>query len=450
MKTLRIGCGAGYSGDRIEPAVELAEKGDLDYLVFECLAERTIALAQLDRLSNPKGGYDPLLLERMRRVLPFVHGSAGRGRRLRVITNMGAANPAQAAKAVAELATYLGFTGLRIVALRGDDVLATLQANPEYRLDNGQCLADLGNRLVSANAYLGVDGIVGALAADADIVITGRVADPSLFLAPQIFEFGWALDDWARLGQGTLTGHLLECAGQITGGYFADPGRKHVPDLARLGFPIAQIDSSGQATLTKVHGSGGRIDRATCTEQVLYEVHDPACYLTPDVSADFSTVDFRETGENQVLAFGAIGQAKPEHLKVSVGFLDGWIGEGQMAYGGPNAVARAQLAGEIVQERLRLMGVPVQEVRVDLIGMNALYGDTLTSGCEPSEVRLRVTARCATQDQAVQIGNEVETLYTNGPAGGGGASKQVRHVVAVASLLLPRSAVALELIEEVS
>jgi hypothetical protein len=450
MKTLRIGCGAGYSGDRIEPAIELAEKGDLDYLVFECLAERTIALAQLERLSNPTGGYDPLLLERMRRVLPFVHGSAGRGRRLRVITNMGAANPAQAARAVAELATYLGFTGLNIVALRGDDVLAALKVDPQRQLDNGQRLADLGNRLVSANAYLGAEGIVQALAADADIVITGRVADPSLFLAPQVFEFGWAPDDWARLGQGTLTGHLLECAGQITGGYFADPGRKDVPDLARLGFPIAQIDSSGHATLSKVAGSGGRIDRATCTEQVLYEVHDPACYLTPDVSADFSAVDFRETGDNQVLAFGASGQPRPEHLKVSVGYLDGWIGEGQMSYGGPNAVGRARLAGEIVQERLRHIGAVTREVRVDLIGVNALYGHTLASHSEPSEVRLRVTARCDTRDQAVQIGNEVETLYTNGPAGGGGAGKQVRQVVAVASLLLPRSAIALELVEEVS
>jgi hypothetical protein len=450
MKTLRIGSGAGYSGDRIEPAVELAEKGQLDYLVFECLAERTIALAQLERLGNPLRGYDPLLLERMRRILPFVQGSAGRGRRLRVITNMGAANPRQAAREVARLATSLGVAGLKIVALCGDDVLEALRAQPQQRLDNGQSIAQLGERLLSANAYLGADGIVQALAADADIVITGRVADPSLFLAPQMFEFGWAADDWPRLGQGTLTGHLLECAGQITGGYFADPGHKDVSDLARLGFPLAEVDDSGRATLGKVAGSGGRLDRATCTEQVLYEVHDPACYLTPDVSADFSAVDFRQLGENSVLAFGADGRARPERLKVSVGYQDGWVGEGQMSYGGPNALARARLAGAIVVERLGLTGVITREVRVDLIGVDALYGDTLAPAGEPNEVRLRVTARCDDRDQAARIGNEVETLYTNGPAGGGGASKGLRQVVAVASVLIPRTAIQLELHTEVS
>ncbi|MGH8364708.1 MAG: acyclic terpene utilization AtuA family protein, partial [Pseudomonas sp.] len=224
MKTLRIGSGAGYSGDRIEPAVELAEQGDLDYLVFECLAERTIALAQQARISDPQGGYDPLLSERMRRVLPFVGQPDGR-RRLRVITNMGAANPVAAAVEVRRIASELGLN-LKVLAVVGDDVLETLRAQPEQLLDNGQTLGSLGERLISANAYLGADGIIDALRAEADVVITGRVADPSLFLAPQMFEFGWAADDWQRLGRGTLVGHLLECAGQVSGGYFADPGFK--------------------------------------------------------------------------------------------------------------------------------------------------------------------------------------------------------------------------------
>src|SRR3989344_1826030 len=253
MNTLRIGSGAGYSGDRIEPAVELAEHGDLDYLVFECLAERTIALAQQARISDPQGGYDPLLSERMRRVLPFVGEQAGR-RRLRVITNMGAANPVSAAVEVRRIANELGLS-LKVVAVVGDDVLDVLR--PEQVLDNGQTLGSLGARLISANAYLGVDGILQALRAEADVVITGRVADPSLFLAPQMFAFGWAADDWLRLGRGTLVGHLLECAGQVSGGYFADPGFKDVDDLARLGFPLAPIDAEGNAVITKVSGSGG-------------------------------------------------------------------------------------------------------------------------------------------------------------------------------------------------
>ena len=435
MKTLRIGSGAGYSGDRIEPAVELAEQGNLDYLVFECLAERTIALAQQVRITDPEGGYDPLLGERMRRVLPFVGLHDGR-RRLRIITNMGAANPLSAAVEVRRIARELGLT-LKVVAVVGDDVLDLLQ--PEQLLDNGQTLGALGERLISANAYLGVDGILDALRAEADVVITGRVADPSLFLAPQMFEFGWAADDWQRLGRGTLVGHLLECAGQVSGGYFADPGFKDVDDLARLGFPLAQITADGEAVITKVTGSGGRVSCATCTEQLIYEVHDPAAYLTPDVTADFSRVSFLEEGADRVRARGAEGRARPEQLKVSVGYLDGWIGEGQMSYGGPGAVARAQLARDIVLKRLALMGVKMHDVRAELIGMDSLHGPRST--VEPWEVRLRVAARCEARSEAVRVGNEVETLYTNGPSGGGGASKSVRQVVAVASLLLARSAV---------
>jgi hypothetical protein len=435
MKTLRIGSGAGYSGDRIEPAVELAEQGDLDYLVFECLAERTIALAQQARISDPQGGYDPLLSERMRRVLPCVGAQAGR-RRLRVITNMGAANPVAAAIEVRRIAGELGLN-LKVVAVVGDDVLSVL--NPEQLLDNGQTVGALGKRLISANAYLGVDGILEALRAEADVVITGRVADPSLFLAPQMFEFGWAADDWQRLGRGTLVGHLLECAGQVSGGYFADPGFKDVDDLARLGFPLAEVDAEGEAVITKVAGSGGRVSRATCIEQLIYEVHDPAAYLTPDVTADFSLVGFVEDSLDRVRAQGAAGRARPEQLKVSVGYLDGWIGEGQMSYGGPGAVARAQLARDVVLKRLELMGVKMHDVRAELIGMDALHGPR--SSVEPWEVRLRIAARCEERSDAVRVGNEVETLYTNGPSGGGGASKSLRQVVAVASLLLTRGAV---------
>ncbi|NVZ16408.1 MULTISPECIES: acyclic terpene utilization AtuA family protein [unclassified Pseudomonas] len=437
MKTLRIGSGAGYSGDRIEPAVELAEQGDLDYLVFECLAERTIALAQQARISDPQGGYDPLLSERMRRVLPFVGRSEGR-RRLRVITNMGAANPVAAAVEVRRIASELGLN-LKVLAVVGDDVLETLRAQPEQLLDNGQTLGSLGERLISANAYLGADGIIDALRAEADVVITGRVADPSLFLAPQMFEFGWAADDWQRLGRGTLVGHLLECAGQVSGGYFADPGFKDVDDLARLGFPLAEIDPDGEALITKVAGSGGRVSRATCTEQLIYEVHDPAAYLTPDVCADFSQVAFTEEAVDRVRAHGASGRPRPEALKVSVGYLDGWIGEGQISYGGPGAVARAQLARDVVLKRLELTGVRMQDVRAELIGVDSLHGPRST--VEPWEVRLRIAARCAERSEAVRVGNEVETLYTNGPSGGGGASKSLRQVVAVASLLLPRHAV---------
>ncbi len=435
MNTLRIGAGAGYSGDRLEPAVELACDGQLDYLIFECLAERTIALAQQARLAEPLAGFDPLLGKRMRAVLPYVRQG---GRRLRIISNMGAANPRGAARQVLAIAAELGLHGLKVAAVEGDDVLEVLRQHPEWRLDNGLDIAALGERLVSANAYLGVEGIVEALALDADVVITGRVADPSLFLAPQLHAFGWAADDWLRRGRGTLTGHLLECAGQVSGGYFADPGLKEVPDLARLGFPLAQIDAEGLALITKVSGSGGRIDVATCTEQLLYEVHDPRCYLTPDVVADFSAVRFEQQGQDRVLVSGASGTQRPDQLKVTVGYRDGWIGEGQISYGGPNAVARARLAGQVVEQRLALTGIAVEELRCELMGVDSLHGSSFAQPGEPWEVRLRVAGRCVTREFAQALANEVETLYTNGPAGGGGATRQVREVLAVASLYLPR------------
>ncbi len=434
MRSVRIGSGAGYSGDRIEPAVELAERGNIQYLGFECLAERTIALAQGERLRDPEAGYDPLLAARMAAVL---RPCADRG--IKVITNMGAANPAGAAKAVAAVARRLGLAGLRVAAVAGDDVLSLLGQGEYPLLERPGTVAGLGGTVLSANAYMGVGGIVEALRGDADVVVTGRVGDPALFLAPLVHEFGWALDDWDLLGKGTLVGHLLECAGQITGGYFADPGYKDVADLARLGFPIAEVAEDGSAVITKVEGSGGRVSLKSCKEQLLYEVLDPAAYLQPDVTADFSAVRFTEIGPNRIAVSGAVGRARPDTLKVSVGYRDSFVGEGQISYAGLGAVARARLALDIVRERLELTGVRTTETRFELIGV-----DSVRKGGEPgpadglAEVRIRVAGRTDSMAEAVRIGNEVETLYTNGPAGGGGAWKSAKQVVAVLSTLLPR------------
>jgi hypothetical protein len=432
MRTVRLGAGAGYAGDRIEPAVELAERGDLDYLVFECLAERTIALAQQAKLRDPEGGYDPLLEARLRAVL-----GPCRARGIRIVTNMGAANPVAAARKAGALAREMGLAGLRIAAVTGDDLLDAVRAGDFVLEESGEPVAGLGNRVVSANAYLGAAPIVAALADGADVVITGRVGDPALFLAPLVHAFGWAMDDWERLGRGTLAGHLLECAGQITGGYFADPGCKDVPDLARLGFPIGIVAEDGTVEITKVAGSGGRISLATCKEQLLYEVHDPARYIQPDVVGDFSEVEMEQVGPDRVRVRGATGAPATGLLKVSVGYVDSYIGEGQISYAGPGALARGRLALSVVRERLALTGVATTELRCDLIGVDALHGAALSGGREPYEVRLRVAGRTETHAEAVRIGNEVETLYTNGPAGGGGAWKSAREVVAVQSVLVP-------------
>ncbi|PHN07871.1 acyclic terpene utilization AtuA family protein [Flavilitoribacter nigricans] len=434
-KIIRIGSGAGYSGDRIEPAVELAERGQLHYLAFECLAERTIALAQQRRQRDPQAGYDPLLDLRMRACLP-----PARRNGVRIISNMGAANPVAAMERTVAIARELGLQGLKIAAITGDDVLEQIQRRDFPILETGGRLEDLRPQIISANAYLGVTPIVAALAAGADVILTGRVADPALFLAPLIHEFGWSPEDYHLLGKGTVLGHLLECAGHVSGGYFADPGVKEVPDLARLGFPIAEVRADGDFILTKLPGTGGMITPATCKEQLLYEIHDPTEYLTPDVVADLSGVTFRETGKDRVEVTGGSGKVRTGLLKVSVGFRDGFIGEGQISYGGAGAVARGELALDIVRQRLDATGVGAQELRFDLMGVNSLYGNTLSVG-EPAEVRVRVAGRTENRAEAVRIGNEVESLYTNGPAGGGGATKSVGEIIAINSILIDSSEV---------
>jgi hypothetical protein len=434
MRTIRIGSGAGYSGDRIEPALELAEQGDIHSLVFECLGERTVALAQQARMKDPESGFDPLLEERMRAVLP---ACASRG--IKIVTNMGAANPVAAAGKTAEIAEALGLSSLKVAAVIGDDVLDACKDGDLPIMEFDGTIKQLGNRLLSANAYLGAEPIAEALSGGADVVITGRASDPALFLAPMIHAFGWAMDDWNLLGQGTVAGHLLECAGQITGGYFADPGYKDVADLARLGFPIGEVGEDGGLVITKVAGSGGAVTAQTCKEQLLYEVHDPTQYLQPDVTADFSHVKIEEIAADRVRISGGRGTKRTDTLKVSVGYLDGYIGEGQISYAGPGALARGRLALEIVRERLKLSGVAASELRFELIGVDALHGGHLSARAhEPYEVRVRVAGRTENLREAVRIGNEVETLYTNGPAAGGGVFKSARDVVAVASVLLPR------------
>ena len=434
MRTIRIGSGAGYSGDRIEPALELAEKGDIQYLVFECLGERTVALAQQARMKNPETGYDPLLEERMRTVLPVC---ASKG--IKIVTTMGAANPLAAARKTASLARSMGLRSLKVAAVIGDDVLAACRQSDLPIMEFDGTISQLGNRLISANAYLGAGPMAEALAGGADVVLTGRASDPALFLAPIIHAFGWPMDDWSLLGKGIVAGHLLECAGQVTGGYFADPHFKDVENLARLGFPIGEVGEDGSLVITKVEGSGGAVTAQTCKEQLLYEVHDPVRYLQPDVTADFSQVAIEEAGKDRVRISGGRGSERPATLKVSVGYVDSFIGEGQMSYAGPGALARGRLALEIVRERLKLTGVASNELRFDLIGVDSLHGAQVSAHAnEPYEVRVRVTGRTDNLREAIRIGNEVETLYTNGPAGGGGAFKSARDVVAVASVLLPR------------
>jgi hypothetical protein len=428
MKTkIRIGCGAGFSGDRLEPALILCQQGNLDYLVLECLAERTIALAQKRKLMDPSHGYDPLLEKRINLLLDVLAK-----KKVRLITNMGAANPVAAAERIVSIAQEKKIK-IKVAAITGDDVLTNLKGN-ETVMETGLSLSSY-ERVLSANAYLGAEGIVDALKNEADIIITGRVADPSLFIAPMVHEFGWSLGDFDLLAKGTILGHLMECAGQVTGGYFGDPGKKDVPDLANLGHPFVDVFPDGRGIISKVDGTGGLITLATAKEQLLYEVVNPHAYYTPDVIADFTSVQLKELGPNQIEVTGGSGSRRPDTYKVSVGYQASFLGEGEITYAGSNAVARASLAGAVVQQRLKN---EFPDLRIDLIGQNSVHGDSLHHAKDPYEVRLRVAGNALTADVASKIGEEVESLYTNGPAGGGAARKFVTDVVGIVSILMDR------------
>ena len=435
---MRMGSGAGFSSDRLGPAVDLAEKGALDWLVFETIGERTLAFGHRDRRLNPERGYNPQLAARMRAVL-----GTCRANNTRIMTNMGVANVERAAEVVVEVARDLGLDGLRVAAVLGDEVTDQLDGATALIDEEGLRINDVGRTLVGANVYLGIDAILPAVETEADVVITGRVADPSLFLAPIVAEYGWARDDWQRLGQGTMVGHLMECGMQITGGYFADPGRKDVPRPADCGYPIAEIDGDGGAVITKLRDAGGMVSIATVKEQLLYEVHDPKRYLTPDVTADFSTARLSETEKDRVRVSEAGGTARPDQLKVTVGFDGGLLAEAGVSYAGINAAARARLARDILAERFDRMPGIGGNYRIDLIGLSSLHASAEVDEPKTSrDVRVRVALRTMERDIAEMVLWEVEALLCCGPAGGGGYRGQISPGVVTYSAMIDRDRVA--------
>ena len=440
MDPLRVGAGAGFSGDRLDaagPVVDtLIALGGPSVLIFETLAERTLALAQLQRRAQPDAGFEPLLPDMLRPILArcLEH-------RVRIVSNFGAANPGAAARRIRALAAELGLRAPRVAVVHGDDVSspthrALLREAIGPRLDQMQ--------VVSANAYLGAEPIAAALRDGADIVVAGRVADPSLVLGPAMAHFGWRPDDWDRLGRGTMAGHLLECGAQVTGGYFADPGYKDVPRAHEPGFPIAEIHEDGQFEIFKADGTGGCVTARTVKEQLLYEVHDPSAYLTPDVTADISEAEVTEVGADRVRLSGIRGHRRPDRLKVNVCTEAGWLAEGEISYAGPGAEARARLAGEILRRRLD----GTLQLRIDLIGVASVFADDdgryldADPPGDARDVRLRVAARHSSREAAQMLAREVTALYTCGPAGGGGVRTSIRMRLDTVSCFLPREAIA--------
>lgn len=435
-----IGAGAGFAGDRSDAAVPvvaaLAARRGPRFLMYETLAERTLALAQLERRQNPQRGFSPALDRLLRPVLAACVQNG-----IRIVGNFGAANPAAAARHIAQMARELGIAQPRIAIVEGDDLTGRLSDAEFAARETGGTLLSRGRPVLSANLYLGAQPIAEALDRGADIVVTGRVADSALALGPLLHVYRWAAGDWDRLAAGTLAGHLLECGAQVTGGYFADPGFKDVPDLAHVGFPIAEIAENGEMIIGKPPGTGGRIDRLTVIEQTLYEIHDPRAYLAPDVVLDLGDVEVEEIGPDRVRVRGARGHPAPPTLKATVCVDSGYLAEAEISYAGAGAAARARLAADVVLTRMRERA-PGLAVRVDAIGSVSIFGanDVVPSfgNADARDIRLRFAARSDDAASLELLLDEVEALYCAGPAGGAGVRRRLTPRLASASCLIER------------
>ena len=435
---LRIGAGSAWWGDRIEPAAWNAERGDLDYLCFETMAEATISAAQVRKRRDAAfPGYDTYLDERMQAVLP-----ACLKRGTRIITNQGWINPDGAAQRIVHWLRQFGAKGIKVAAVNGSLITDRVLELTDTILENGRPTSSLRDSLVSAEVYLGAEPIAQALKQGAHVVVSGRVADPSIFMAPMLHEFGWDPLDHLRLGRGNGIGHLMECGAQVTGGYFADPGFKDVPQPWSLAFPIAEVDADGSAVLTKVTGTGGAVDFRTVKEQLLYEVHDPANYLTPDVVVDFTPTQLEQIGPDRVRVTGISGKPRTPTLKVSIGCLEGFIGEDMFFYAGPGALRRAQLARRILEERFKLVKLVAEELRIDFLGLNAIHGAmTPPEAPEPYEVAVRVAARTKNREEPLKVGREVDGMAVSGVGMTGKRvphQERAREIIGVWSSLVPR------------
>lgn len=439
---VHIGCGAGFAGDRKDaggPVVDtLATLSGPKYLIFETLAERTLALAQKLKKHDPERGYSPFLEAYVRPVLQRCLAN-----NIRIVSNFGAANPVAGAKRILEIAAEIGCRTPRIAVVSGDDLL-TVMDEQEIRAHKTIEGLPIGDGIIAANTYLGARPIAESLAGGADIVVVGRTTDPALTLGPLLYEFGWSDEDWDALAAGTLAGHLLECGAQVTGAYFADPGFKDVPDLAHVGFPIASISRDGTLRITKADNTGGRVTSAVVKEQMLYEMHDPSAYLTADVILDITDVSVEQLEENNVAVTGARGRARPKTLKTTVSFDGGWLGEAEITYAGPNALARAELAREILSERARERGSNA-EYRFDIIGTYSTFNgaDMPYPGAAPAspdgDYRVRAAISCKTREAAEDLADDVLSLYCSGPAGGGGFRRNITEQIHTASILVDRN-----------
>jgi hypothetical protein len=445
MKSVRIAGGLGFYGDSWRPIRASIERGNVQYVASDHLAELTLAILQKDRQRDPGLGYTRDLVPMLLDLLPIAQP-----RGVKFIMNAGGLNPLAAREVLLAALKKAGIK-LKVGVVLGDGVLERLDELQAAgvslaHMDTGEDIAAVRDRLLFASAYLGARPLVEALDAGADIVLTGRVADAALFLAPIVHELGWRWDDWDKLAQGIVVGHLLECSGQATGGNFGGDWRS-MPDLAHIGYPIAEVWENGEAVISKAGGTGGRVTFDTLREQLLYEVHDPAHYLTPDVDVDMTTLRMEEIGPDEVRITGATGRPAPQTYKIVGSYEDGFMGQAMLGYAWPDALAKAQAAAGIIQQQMHEIGLDTDEVLVEYLGYNSIHGPLAdpTHADDLNEVYLRIAVHCATRQEAAKLGRLFPPLALSGPPfiGGAGGMIEPRGLLGIWPTLAPR-----ELIEE--
>lgn len=442
MRSVRIGAGQGFYGDTLKPAVEMAKNGDVNYLCFDCLAELTMAILQKDRKKDSSMGYTKDVVPVMKALLPICVSKG-----IKIITNTGGVNPRGAAAAVAKIARELGLN-LRIATVTGDDLLENMNELKESSAlstfdQEGESSTENISRLVFANAYLGAKPIIEALNQGADVVITGRTTDTAQYLAAAAHEFGWSLDDFDRAAQAVVMGHVLECTPQVSGGNFS--GRWwEVENLENIGYPLAEIFEDGSFIVGKTPGTGGLISSDTVREQILYEIHDPSNFISPDVIIDMTSIHLDDIGPNQVKVTGAKGRPRPTSLKVVGGYPKGYAGEGRIVYTWPDAYQKAKKTEELLRKAIVKEGIEAKEIRAEYLGINAIHGENASqNGGEPSEVMLKFAVRTESDREAAKIGRILPPLALGGPPHAilPGGMAPVRQLMGMASFLVDREIV---------
>jgi hypothetical protein len=439
---VKIASGQGFWGDLLSAPLMQVSKGDIDYLMLDYLAEVTMSILQKQKMKNPEAGYAKDLIQTCEDVLPFIKQKG-----IKLITNGGGVNPEAAMEAVFGIAKKLGITGLKIGIVTGDNILMNIDGliqngNSMNNMETGQPIIEVKHKLLSANVYFGALPIVEALKAGADIVITGRTTDTGLTLAPMIYEFGWSFTDWDKLAAGTVAGHINECGAQASGGNFLGDWES-LPDMANVGFPIIEAYEDGSFIVTKHDGTGGAVTRETVSEQLMYEIGNPAEYITPDCIADFTSINLEDLGNNRVKVYGITGQPATEYYKVSASYSDGYVAFSSLTYCAPDAYKKAQVADSILRKRLEQLGLQFDEIRTEYIGMNACHGP-IAKVIEPNEVMRRIGVRSRDYASVERFGKEIAPLILTGPpsvTGFAGGRPKPSDVVAYFPALLKKDTV---------